>query len=67
MSKVVEATVEANASDHASNEEKPRKKTSWTLLWDTLDKTPEERAFLFRLDAGLLTIACLGTLYTVVK
>ena len=29
-------------------------------LWDTLDKSPEERRFLFKLDAALLTFASLG-------
>jgi hypothetical protein len=29
-------------------------------LWDTFDKSPEERRFLFKLDAILLTFASLG-------
>lgn len=29
-------------------------------LWDTFDKSPEERKFLFKLDAILLTFASLG-------
>ena len=37
-------------------------KKNWlSFLWDTLDKAPEERHFLFKLDSALLTIACLGT------
>ncbi|KAF2185108.1 MFS general substrate transporter [Zopfia rhizophila CBS 207.26] len=37
---------------------KPRK---WTYyLWDTLDKPKEERWFMFKLDAALLTFASLG-------
>lgn len=37
----------------------PKKK--WTsYLWDTLDKSPQERRFLFKLDAVLLTFASLG-------
>ncbi|KAH8174155.1 major facilitator superfamily protein [Sarocladium implicatum] len=36
-------------------------KKSWKhYLWDTLDKSPEERRFLFKLDAVLLTFASLG-------
>ena len=31
-----------------------------SYLWDTLDKSPEERRFLFKLDAVLLTFASLG-------
>ncbi|PQE04982.1 MFS transporter Liz1 Seo1 protein [Rutstroemia sp. NJR-2017a BBW] len=39
--------------------EKPKKK--WTsYIWDTLDKTPEERRFLFKLDLAVLTFASLG-------
>ncbi|KAK3692003.1 major facilitator superfamily domain-containing protein [Podospora appendiculata] len=35
--------------------------TTWrSYLWDTLDKSPEERRFLFKLDAVLLTFASLG-------
>ena len=38
-----------------------RAKKSWKhYLWDTLDKSPEERRFLFKLDAVLLTFASLG-------
>lgn len=29
-------------------------------IWDTLDKSPEERKFLFKLDAAILTFASLG-------
>lgn len=29
-------------------------------VWDTLDKSPEERKFLFKLDFALLTFASLG-------
>lgn len=40
-------------------QDKPKKK--WTsYLWDTLDKSPEERRFLFKLDAAVLTFASLG-------
>ena len=31
-----------------------------SYLWDTLDKSPEERRFLFKLDFALLTFASLG-------
>lgn len=40
---------------------KARPKRSWrSYLWDTFDKSPEERTFLFKLDAALLTFASLG-------
>ncbi|KAL6230835.1 hypothetical protein BDW75DRAFT_234093 [Aspergillus navahoensis] len=36
-------------------------KQSWTrYLWDTFDKSPEERRLLFKLDTALLTFASLG-------
>lgn len=36
-------------------------KRRWvSYFWDTLDKSKEERRFLFKLDAALLTFACLG-------
>ena len=39
--------------------ETPRR--SWrSYLWDTFDKSPEERRFLFKLDAVLMTLASLG-------
>lgn len=38
---------------------KPRR--SWrSYIWDTFDKPPEERKFLFKLDGILLTFASLG-------
>lgn len=36
-------------------------KSTWkSYLWDTFDKSPEERRFLFKLDAVLMTLASLG-------
>lgn len=36
-------------------------KKKWTsYIWDTLDKSPEERRLLFKLDTALLTFASLG-------
>lgn len=36
-------------------------KKKWTsYVWDTLDKSPEERRLLFKLDTALLTFASLG-------
>ena len=31
-----------------------------SYVWDTLDKSPEERKFLFKLDFALLSFASLG-------
>lgn len=39
-----------------------RVKWDWRgAIWDTFNKSPEERRFLFKLDAALLTFASLGT------
>lgn len=35
-----------------------------SYLWDTFDKSPEERKFLFKLDFALLAFASLGALST---
>ncbi|EFQ31072.1 major facilitator superfamily transporter [Colletotrichum graminicola] len=36
-------------------------KLTWrSYIWDTLDKSPEERKFMFKLDAVILTFASLG-------
>ena len=41
--------------------EQGQPKISWkSYFWDTLDKSPEERRFLFKIDAALLTMASLG-------
>jgi hypothetical protein len=33
----------------------------WThYVWDTFEKSPQERRFLFKVDAAILTIGCLG-------
>lgn len=38
---------------------KPTRKWQ-SYIWDSLDKSPEERRFLFKLDAAVLTFASLG-------
>jgi MFS transporter, ACS family, pantothenate transporter len=48
-----------DAAATALVQEEPKR--SWrSYVWDTLDKSPEERKFLFKLDAVLLTFASLG-------
>lgn len=62
MSKSTEAGVQPySGSDDSLHAEQPKKRW-YSYAWDTFDKTPEERKFLFKLDAYFLTIACLGTL-----
>jgi len=44
-----------------TNDELKQKPKKWYFyLWDTLDKPKEERWFMFKLDAALLTFASLG-------
>lgn len=46
-------------TEYSIIQEKPKRK--WTsYLWDTLDKSPQERRFLFKLDLAVLTFASLG-------
>lgn len=45
----------------ASEEIKQKPRKWYYYLWDTLDKPKEERWFMFKLDAALLTFASLGT------
>lgn len=48
-----------------SDEELRKKPHRWYYyLWDTLEKPKEERWFMFKLDAALLTFASLGTYTT---
>ncbi|KAI1068225.1 hypothetical protein LB507_004210 [Fusarium sp. FIESC RH6] len=61
--KIVQGTYgQASDSDEpavAVLQETPKR--SWkSYIWDTFDKSPEERRFLFKLDAALMTLASLG-------
>lgn len=53
---------DALASDSSSSitVQSTPKRTWRSYLWDTFDKSPEERKFLFKLDAVILTFASLG-------
>ncbi|KAF1347966.1 major facilitator superfamily domain-containing protein [Delphinella strobiligena] len=53
----VEENVRERAEDVVAL--KPRRKWQ-SYIWDTFDKSPEERKFLTKLDAALLTFASLG-------
>ncbi|OKP02506.1 Pantothenate transporter liz1 [Penicillium subrubescens] len=57
------------AESHADEATEPRSvlkvqkipKRKWTsYIWDTFDKSPEERRLLFKLDTAILTFASLG-------
>jgi len=43
---------------------KKQKKPFWYYLWDTFDKPKEERWFMFKLDAVLMTFAGLGAYFS---
>ncbi|EXJ91869.1 hypothetical protein A1O3_00419 [Capronia epimyces CBS 606.96] len=67
MSKAPEISVDVDADDGTNHELRAArvvaqtpKQTRRGWFWDTLDKSPEERRFLFKLDTGLLTIVCFG-------
>lgn len=56
--------VEEHAVESSGSVIKKEVKRSWvSYIWDTLDKSPEERRLLFKLDSALLTLACLGVFY----
>jgi hypothetical protein len=47
--------------EHAAEVLNAEPKRKWTrYVWDTLDKPKEERWFMFKLDAAILTFASLG-------
>ena len=46
---------------HAEEVIRKEPKRKWvSYIWDSLDKSPEERRFLFKLDSAVLTFATLG-------
>lgn len=50
-----------DAAHHAEDVIQVQPKKNWkSYIWDTLDKSPEERRFLFKLDSAVLTFATLG-------
>lgn len=51
--------VEVSRRDSSISEVR-RRKPWYHYLWDTFDKSPEERLFLFKLDGFLLTFASVG-------
>lgn len=50
-----------DAREHANEVVQVQPKRKWqSYIWDSLDKSPEERRFLFKLDSAVLTFATLG-------
>lgn len=58
--KTLDSPVELPQVVEASEEVKNKPRKWYYYLWDTLDKPKEERWFMFKLDAALLTFASLG-------
>lgn len=55
------ADEEVQVQQHAVEVIDAQPKRKWqSYIWDSLDKSPEERKFLFKLDAAILTFASLG-------
>jgi ACS family pantothenate transporter-like MFS transporter len=62
LSSDIAPAVSALTANIQTSEELKNKPHKWYYyLWDTLDKPKEERWFMFKLDAALLTFASLGT------
>ena len=54
---------ESNIQAHARETIQSKPQRKWqSYIWDSLDKSPEERKFLFKLDTAVLTFASLGYL-----
>lgn len=57
-----------DTAHHAEEVIQAKPKRKWqSYIWDTLDKSPEERRFLFKLDSAVLTFATLGYFIKSVK
>ncbi|OCT50064.1 Pantothenate transporter liz1 [Cladophialophora carrionii] len=56
---IVKATTRSEEDLSDPIQAKPKRKWQ-SYIWDTLDKSPEERRLLFKLDAAVLTFATLG-------
>lgn len=53
--------VDERAVDASSGVVQKNVKRKWvSYIWDTFDKSPEERRLLFKLDTAILTFASLG-------
>lgn len=55
------ATVNESAVEVPGDVVQKEPKRKWvSYIWDTFDKSPEERRLLFKLDSAILTFASLG-------
>ncbi|KUJ13612.1 putative MFS transporter Liz1/Seo1 [Mollisia scopiformis] len=58
MSKQLQGVVESSA--YPTSLQQPVKKDWRRFIWDSFDKSPEERHFLLKIDVALLSFGCLG-------
>lgn len=54
------ATSSAASAEDLTIVTSPAKRHWRSYVWDTFDKSPEERRFLFKLDAVVITLASVG-------
>jgi ACS family pantothenate transporter-like MFS transporter len=59
MTKGSDQEVQVHQTAVDTVQEQPKRRWQ-SYIWDSLDKSPEERRFLFKLDSAVLTFACLG-------
>jgi ACS family pantothenate transporter-like MFS transporter len=60
-SKSGDDVVDEQAYERAQEVIAAKPKRKWqSYIWDTFDKSPEERKFLFKIDTALLTLASFG-------
>jgi hypothetical protein len=59
MAKAADQEVQVHQTAVDAVQEQPKRRWQ-SYIWDSLDKSPEERRFLFKLDSAVLTFACLG-------
>src|SRR6195952_2284179 len=57
----------ASSEEDFADPVQAKPKRNWrSYIWDSLDKSPEERRLLLKLDCALLTFGCLGKVNLVV-
>jgi ACS family pantothenate transporter-like MFS transporter len=59
MTKATDQEVQVHHTAVDVVQEQPKRRWQ-SYVWDYLDKSPEERRFLFKLDSAVLTFAYLG-------
>jgi MFS transporter, ACS family, pantothenate transporter len=50
----------SSADDSGTTKRRPLSKRILAVVWDSLDKTPEERAFIAKIDWWILSYCCIA-------